>query len=251
METSIAQDQHDDATHRDTMRPLPTLKFGVVMYPLMTALDLVGPELLMATMMATEVSLVSRTPEPVKSDSNVTIVPNCTYETCPENLDVLFLPGGPKGTADALRDDKLLDFLADRGGKARYVTSVCTGSLILGAAGLLTGYRATSHWAARDMLATFDATPVEDRVAIDRNRLTGGGLTAGLDFGLALSAVLRGEETARLQELILEYDPKPPFRSGTVNAARADTVDLARKVLGREMEDIRRAAADARGRRGG
>ncbi|MBR0642719.1 DJ-1/PfpI family protein [Roseomonas hellenica] len=225
------------------------LKFGLVMFPQMTALDLVAPELLMATMMATEVHLLASTMEPVKCDSNVSILPTGTYLTCPEDLDVLFVPGGPRGTAAALQDENLLNFIADRGRTARYVTSVCTGSVILGAAGLLRGYRASSYWGTRDMLSMFGASPVDDRVVIDRNRVTGGGLTAGLDFGLALSAILRGEETARLQELILEYDPDPPFKGGTVATARADTVTLARTVLARDIEAIRTAATNARSRR--
>lgn len=245
----LAQEPHGDEAHQATTDKPPVLKFAIVMFPNMTALDLVAPELLMATMMPTEVSLVSSTLEPVRCDSNIAILPNSTYDSCPNELDVIFVAGGPKGTASALRDESLLNFIANRGVRARYITSVCTGSVLLGAAGLLNGYRAASHWATLDMLSTFGATPVADRVVIDRNRLTGGGLTAGLDFGLVLSSILRDEKTARLQQLILEYDPKPPFDSGSLTTARADTVNLARRVLGPNIEDIRAAADEARERR--
>ena len=148
-----------------------------------------------------------------------------------------------------MRNDFLLDFVADRGARARYVTSVCTGSMVLGAAGLLRGYRAASHWMTRDMLPIFGATPVEERVVIDRNRMTGGGITAGLDFGLTLASELRGEETARLEQLILEYDPQPPFRSGSMRTARPETAARAMRLTQGSRASLRRIAEEARDRR--
>jgi cyclohexyl-isocyanide hydratase len=237
-----------DAHQRD-MAALKPLRFGLLLFPRLTALDLVGPQLLMATMMRTEVHLLSKTRAPVMTDSGFEIVPTTTYADCPSDLDVFFVPGGPKGTRDALMDDELLDFVAAQGARARYVTSVCTGSVILGAAGLLKGYKASSHWGTRDMLPIFGAEPVEARVVTDRNRITGGGITAGLDFGLVLAAELRGEATARLQELVLEYDPRPPFNSGTLRTARPETVQLARTVLATDLDSVRDAANQAKARR--
>jgi transcriptional regulator GlxA family with amidase domain len=134
-------------------------------------------------------------------------------EECPADLDAIFVPGGP-GQVAPMRDNLVLEFLADRGSRARYVTSICTGALVLGAAGLLQGYRAGTHWAALRLLPVFGATPVDDRVVIDRNRVTGGGVTAGLDFGLTLVSILRDENTAKVQQLAMQYDPQPPFDVG-------------------------------------
>jgi cyclohexyl-isocyanide hydratase len=140
------------------------------------------------------------------------------------------VPGAGPGTIDAMRDHQLLGFLADRGKRAKYVTSVCTGSLILGAAGLLKGYRATSHWVVRDtVLPLVGATPVNERYVKDRNRITGGGVTSGIDFGLRLVAEFRGEDQARIIQLMGEYDPEPPFQSGSPNTALPQTVAQVRQ----------------------
>lgn len=240
---------HGDDRHQREMREHPPLVCGLLLFPELTALDLVAPQLLMATMMNTEVHLVASSLDPVRSGSGLSIVPTRTYDGCPRDLDILFVPGGPSGTRLALGDDALLDFVADRGARAKYVTSVCTGSVLLAAAGLLEGYRAASYWPTRDILPMFGAIPVDARVVVDRNRITGGGITAGIDFGLMLSARLRGEETARLQELLLEYDPEPPFGGGTPSTARPDTLALARSILSREVAAIGEAAASARSRR--
>ena len=130
----------------------------------------------------------------------------------------------------------MLAFLADRGARSRYVTSVCAGSLILGAAGLLKGYKATSHWSAREALSTYGAEPVEARVVVDRNRVTGGGVTAGIDFGLVLLAKLRGDDAARLTQLALEYDPEPPFDAGTPKSAGPEIVAQAMSYMAAVME---------------
>jgi cyclohexyl-isocyanide hydratase len=142
-----------------------------------------------------------------------------TFAECPMELDVLFVPGGLEGTAALMDDLEVLNFLATRGTRSRFVSSVCTGSLLLGAAGLLRGYDATSHWSVRDLLALMGANVKAERVVRDRNRLTGGGVTAGIDFGLELACELRGEEYARLIQLALEYNPQPPFAAGTPRQA--------------------------------
>jgi cyclohexyl-isocyanide hydratase len=157
---------------------------------------------------------------------------NTSFATCPAELDVLFVPGGLKGTVALMRDKEVLDFLANRGARARYVTSVCTGSLALGAAGLLNGYRATSHWYVRDLLPLMGAIVAPDRVVVDRNRITGGGVTAGLDFGLTLVAALRGDEYARRIQLLLVSAPKPPFDAGEPESAGST---LVQEVLDRRM----------------
>jgi len=187
---------------------------AMLLYPGMTALDLIGPHYALATLKGSRVMLVSRTLAPVQADRGVTLTPTATYDDVPADLDVLFVPGGGVGTLTAMDDDATLAFLADRGARARYVTSVCTGALILGAAGLLDGYRATAHWKVRDaVLPSLGATPVNTRICEDRNRITGAGVTAGLDLGLHLAAKLRGPDAARMVQLIAEYDPQPPIDS--------------------------------------
>jgi cyclohexyl-isocyanide hydratase len=188
-------------------------------YPGMFSLDLVGPHAFLSGLMNVEVHLLWKTKEPVMAAGKLSLLPTTTLAECPKQLDVLFVPGGLPGTVDMMRDESVLGFLADRGSRARYVTSVCTGSLILGAAGLLKGHRATSHWAMRDLLPLLGAQPVDERVVEDRNRITGGGVTAGMDFGLLLAARLRGRDYAEMLQLMNEYDPRPPFQAGSPKSA--------------------------------
>ncbi|QCI69410.1 DJ-1/PfpI family protein [Phreatobacter stygius] len=187
----------------------------MLVYPEMTALDLVGPQYAFACTLGAKVHLVGQTREPVMTDTKFAIVPTMTFDEAPADPTVIFVPGGTTGTLAAIRDETTLSFVADRGARATYVTSVCTGSLVLAAAGLLSGYRATSHWAARDLLAAGGAEPVDARVVIDRNRITGAGVSAGLDFGLKLVAMMRDEAYARSVQLLAEYAPEPPFKAGT------------------------------------
>ena len=194
-------------------------EIAMLIYPRMTALDVIGPQHFFASMMGARVHLVAKTRDPVTSDTGVIITPTATFEDCPRNLTVLFTGGGTDGTLAAMRDEATRAFMADRGSRATYVTSVCTGSLILGAAGLLKGYRATSHWAALDVLPDFGAIPVAERVVHDRNRITGAGVTAGLDFGLSMVAELRDATYAQGVQLQAEYDPHPPFSSGSLATA--------------------------------
>ena len=162
----------------DTAVP-PPLRIAMLVYPMMTLLDLAGPQAALG--MHAETYFVWKDREPVLCDSGITVLPTHTFDSCPRQLDVLFVPGG-FGTADWMEHDAVLTFLSGTAAEARYVTSVCSGALLLAAAGLLEGYRAATHWAAHDALAAMGAEAVRDRVVIDRNRMTGGGVTAGIDF---------------------------------------------------------------------
>lgn len=207
---------------------LPPLQIAMVVYPKLTLLDLIGPQTALGLHGVTH--LVAERLDPVTSDSGIALIPTTTYEECPTDLDVLFVPGG-EGTAEAMEDARLLAFLRSRAETARYVTSVCSGSLILAAAGVLQGYRATTHWTSLDVLTAFGVTAEAARVVRDRNRLTGGGVTAGIDFGLTLLAQLRGEPAARMTQLAMEYDPQPPFRAGSPASAGEEAVSLVRQFI--------------------
>lgn len=204
------------------------LQIGMLLYPGLTLLDLVGPQAALG--MHGQTHLAWKTLDPVPSDSGPSIVPTTTLADCPLDLDVLFVPGG-LGTAEVLEDADVLRFLADRGPRAKYVTSVCSGSIILAAAGLLDGYRAATHWSAYEVLAAFGVDIVKERVVIDRNRITAGGVTAGIDFGLTLIARLRGNAVAQVTQLAMEYDPAPPFDAGTPDRAAPEIVEIARGVV--------------------
>ena len=192
---------------------------AMLVYPGMTVMDLVGPHCMFGALMGVKIHIVAKSLEPVTSDAGLTVVPTVTFDTCPQDLTVLFTPGGTDGTLAAASDPETLAFMADRGARAKYVTSVCSGSLILGAAGLLKGYKATSHWSCREALAGFGAIPTEARVVRDRNRITGAGVTAGLDFGLSMVAELRDQTYAECAQLMSEYDPDPPFNAGSMKTA--------------------------------
>lgn len=216
------------------------LKIAMLIHPKMVMQDLIGP-LTVFNLMRCEIHLVWKNREPIMTEVGLPIVPTTVFGDCPDTLDVLFAPGGLDGTIAAMGDPEVLQFLADRGRNARYVTSDCTGSLVLAAAGLLRGYKATSHWSVRDHLALMGATPVHERVVQDRNRITGGGVTAGIDFGLTIAALLRSQAEAEAIQLVIEYAPAPPFNAGTpetapkaildrVVANRADPVERARQM---------------------
>jgi putative intracellular protease/amidase len=194
-------------------------QIAMLMYPGMTVMDLMGPHCFLGALMGAKVFLVAKSLDPVTSDTGVTITPTATFKTCPRDLTVLFTPGGTDGTLAAAVDPETRAFMADRGARAKYVTSVCSGSLILGAVGLLKGYKATSHWSVRHVLAGFGAIPTDARVVRDRNRITGAGVTAGLDFGLTMVAELRDRTYAECCQLMSEYDPDPPFSAGSMKTA--------------------------------
>jgi len=189
-----------------------TTHIGMLLFPRLTQLDLTGPLEVLHRVPDTQIHLVWKDLAPVYAESRLGMLPTTTLDDCPP-LDVLFIPGG-FGTAALATDEAVLRFVRRHGERARYVTSVCTGALVLGAAGLLDGYQATTHWAYTDLLPSFGATYATGRVVIDRNRITGGGVTAGIDFGLRLAAALAGDHVARSIELGLEYNPEPPFRCG-------------------------------------
>lgn len=221
------------------------LQIGLLVFPRVTQLDLTGPVQVFSSVPGAQVHLIWKRIEPVPSDSVLTLTPTTTYADCPQ-LDVICVPGG-FGTDDLVNDEETLAFLRKQAEGAKYVTSVCTGSLVLGAAGLLKGYRATTHWSAMEALALYGATPTKSRVCIDRNRATGGGVTAGIDFALTLVSILVNRTTAEAIQLRLEYNPAPPFNAGSPDTAPAEVVALMKERIAasqaRRMEANRRAAA--------
>jgi cyclohexyl-isocyanide hydratase len=192
----------------------------VLLFPNVTQLDFTGPAQVFSKFPNARVHLAWHTLEPVCTDAGWCIVPTTTLDDCPP-ADVLFVPGGA-GAFELFSDPVVLEFVRRRAAEARWVTSVCTGSFVLAAAGLLTGYRATSHWASLQMLADFGVVPVSNRVVRDRNRITGAGVTSGIDFAFVLAAELYGDDVARRIQLAIEYDPEPPFDHGS--PAKADPV---------------------------
>jgi cyclohexyl-isocyanide hydratase len=221
-------------------------RIGMLIFPRLTQLDMTGPYEVLARLPNTTVELVARTDAPVTTDRGMQIVPTVTYADCPP-LDVVMVPGGP-GQQDLMEDAAALDFLRKQAASAKYVTSVCTGSLVLGAAGLLKGKRATSHWAAIDHLALLGAIPVREKVVVDGNIVTGAGVTSGIDFALALAAILESEAVAREIQLQIEYDPAPPFNSGSPRTAAPATLDAVQTRLAKLNEE-RRAVATRVGRK--
>ena len=241
---AAATDMADEMPGHPKIRENPLkLKVGMLVYPRMVLLDLLGPLTAMNILRA-ESQLIWKAKESVSTDVGIPVLPTTTFEECHETFDLLFVPGGLMGTIPLMQDSTTLDFLADKGSKARYVSSVCTGSLILAAAGLLNGYDATSHWGVADLLPIMGARQVNKRVVEDRNRITGGGVTAGLDLALKVAARLYGEEEARRVQLIMEYSPEPPFKNGTPEEAGADRLATARsrRVW---MDGQAKAAAEA------
>jgi cyclohexyl-isocyanide hydratase len=216
------------------------LQIGILVFPRVTQLDFTGPLQVFSSVPGAEVHLIWKRIEPVQSDSVLTVTPTVTFADCPP-LDVICVPGG-YGTDDLLNDEEVLVFLRSRAESARYITSVCTGSLVLGAAGLLIGYRATTHWSATDVLPLFGATPSRERVCVDRDRISGGGVTAGIDFALTLVAKLVDRATAEAIQLRLEYNPAPPFNAGSPETAPADVLTLMKDRIA-ESQAHRLAAA--------
>jgi len=198
----------------------PQLSVGFVLFDGLTQLDLTGPYEVLARMPDTRVHLVAASLAPVRSEWGMVILPDVTFDDAPP-IDVLCVPGGWSVNA-RLADDTLLSFLRTRGERARYVTSVCSGALLLGAAGLLRGHRATTHWLSLDLLPLLGAVAVASRVVHDGNRITAAGVTAGIELGLTLAAVLFGPSVAQRIQLAIEYDPAPPFDSGSPDSAPAD-----------------------------
>ncbi len=219
-----------EAQHMEVMKKYahltegPKLTIAMLAYPGMFPLDLVGPLAVFDALVNRDIHIVAKTLDPVRGDKPdepalIPIHPTTTLKDCPEVVDVLFVPGGGSGTLAMMEDQEVLSFLRSRGQRARYVTSVCTGSLILGAAGLLDGYRASSYWATLDALKHLGAIPTRGLVVTDRNRITAGGVTAGIYFALTLVSLLRTPLYAQAVQLLLEYDPAPPFNAGSPDKA--------------------------------
>ncbi len=193
------------------------LHIGILAFPQVQQLDLTGPYEVFASLKGVEVHLVWKDLSPLATATGLTLTPTMTLDDCPA-LDVVCVPGG--GGIDALLDDTIvLDFLRRQSAQARYVTSVCTGALVLGAAGLLRGRRATTHWFSHHLLERFGAIPVKGRVVRDGNLITAGGITAGIDFSLTVAAELFSRAEAEAVQLALEYAPQPPFESGEPDRA--------------------------------
>ena len=202
------------------------MKIVMLAYPGMTPLDLMGPLQTWTFWPGAEVQVVWKHTNPVMTDTGMAVVPTHSFETAFDAPDIVFVPGGTKATFELTQDAETLEFLRAKAKTASWVTSVCTGALVLGAAGLLQGYKATTHWAAKEALSAFGAEVTEGRYVIDRDRATGGGVTAGIDFGLAMIAEIAGEELAKAAQLAMEYSPKPPFNSGTPEEASEETVKM-------------------------
>jgi cyclohexyl-isocyanide hydratase len=212
----------------------------MLIFPRLTQLDMTGPYEVLARLPDTQVDLVAKTMDPVTTDRGMQIVPTVTYETCPP-LDIVMVPGGP-GQQDLMEDEAALSFLRKKAAGAKYVTSVCTGSLVLAAAGLLKGKRATCHWAAIEHLALLGAVPTKERVVVDGNVVTGAGVASGIDFALTLASILEGEAVAREIQLQIEYDPDPPFDGGSPKTARPETIAALSSRLSKLNEERRTVA---------
>ena len=218
-----------------------TRRIGMLIFPRLTQLDMTGPYEVLARLPNTQVDLVARSLDPVTTDRGMRIMPTVTYADCPK-LDVVMVPGGP-GQQYLMEDETALDFLRKQAATAKYVTSVCTGALVLGAAGLLKGRRATCHWAAIEHLKLLGAVPTSERVVVDGNVVTGAGVASGIDFALTLAAILEGELVAREIQLQIEYDPAPPFHSGSPKTAARETLEAVKLRLAKLNEERRTVAA--------
>ena len=216
------------------------MRIAMVLFDGFTQLDLTGPYEVLARMPDAEIALAAKSLEPVVSDTKLKIVPTHTFADVPP-CDVMFVPGGP-GVNEAVLDDELLAFVRR---PAKYVTSVCTGSLVLGAAGLLESRGATTHWNSVEFLPQLRARHVDERIVVDGNRITGAGVSSGIDFALALVAELRGADAARAIQLAIEYDPQPPFDAGSPKKAPAEIVDAVRRAAAPMIERRRKAVEQA------
>lgn len=211
------------------------LRIQAVVFEGMTLLDLVGPMQAWSLLPGAMMQYVGKIAGPVTSDCGLIVTATHDFSTAWPDPDVLFIGGAGRATLTMVADPAVAAFLKSRGEQARWITSVCTGSLILGAAGLLQGYRAATHWAAREQLTQFGATVSDERMCIDRNRMTGGGITSGIDFGIALAGKWAGDDVARMIELMMEYAPQPPFGTGRPELADPATLAAARQAAAAEF----------------
>jgi cyclohexyl-isocyanide hydratase len=223
------------------------VQFVAMLFPQVTQLDLTGPVQIFASLPGASVHLAAHRVEPVETDAGFAILPTVSLADAPQ-ADVLMVPGGD-GAFALLDDPVALDFVRRQAAGARYVTSVCTGAFVLGAAGLLRGRRATTHWASHPLLALLGAVPERARVVRDGTVITGAGVTSGIDFALTVAAELYGAETARALQLMVEYDPQPPFDAGSPARPEADLALVERTLAARraQREHLVLAAAERLG----
>jgi len=223
-------------------------QIGQLLFPNLTQLDMTGPYEVFTKFPDTDVHLVWKTLDPVTAGGGMQLLPSMTFADCPQ-LDLICVPGGA-GTNPLVNDEETLDFVRRQAAGARYVTSVCSGSLVLGAAGLLKGRRATTHWMSHSMLAAFGCEPVNERVVVDGNVITGAGVTAGIDFALTVAGELLGAEAARKIQLGMEYDPKPPYDAGSPERADPAMVATVRDTFAARQAEREAAVNEAAGRLG-
>ena len=212
---------------------------GFVIFPELTQLDFTGPQQVLARLPQSAMHIIAKSASPVPSDSGLSLVPTHTFENCPR-LDLICVPGGSTGVVRAMGDRETIEFIRRKSTPAKYVTSVCTGAFILGAAGLLKGRRATTHWAFTELLPLVGATHEKARIVKDGNVITAGGVTSGIDFGLSMVAEIAGETMAQAIQLGLEYNPDPPFDAGHPDCAP----DAAKDTVFPRYETARLAFRD-------
>ena len=229
-----------------SMRPVEPkgtpFRIGMLIFDDMTHLDVVGPHHLLVRPPNAKVHLIGKTLDPITTDAGSRVLADTLLRDAPP-LDMIFVPGG--GVGQVMRDPEVLDFLRERAPKAKFVTAVCTGTLVLGAAGLMRGKRAATHWTTMDILPLLDIIPVHERVVIDGNRITGGGVTAGIDFGLVVLDHIWGRQLAEGVQLASEYDPAPPFNAGSPRTAPKETVEMVLAMTKAIRADMAVAARDA------
>lgn len=223
---------------------MPQYEIGFLIFPNLTQLDFTGPLQVLARLPGARTHIIAKSREPVPTDCGLSMLPTVTFEDCPQ-LDLLCVPGG-FGVVDLINDGVTLDFVRRQAADARYITSVCVGAFVLGAAGLLQGKRVTTHWAYTDLLPLVGATHEKARVVRDGNLITAGGVTSGIDFGLVVIAEIAGAQAAQTVQLGIEYDPAPPFDAGHPDRAPAPVRAALTERYGRSVEAYRAAFAQAR-----
>ncbi|HWO67907.1 MAG TPA: DJ-1/PfpI family protein [Umezawaea sp.] len=219
---------------------MPAVTVGILVFDGVTLLDVIGPHTVF-TLAGMHVQLIAETLTSISTDTSLRLTPDVTIDQSPQHVDIICVPGG--GVSDAMSNTELCDFLRARATTARYVTSVCSGALVLAAAGLLDGYRAATHWATREVLKSLGVEVSTERVCMDRNRITGGGITAGIDFGLTVVAEVLGRDIAEFVQLGMEYDPQPPFDTGSPEKAGTDLTNLFTTVTKPVFQPLADAAA--------
>ena len=224
------------------------MKIQALTFPGLTTIDLVGPLQPLAFTPNAEIELVAARPGALPTDAGVPILVDKTFSEASGSPNVFIVPGGGKSAIDQLEDAETLSFIAEQGQNAEWVVSVCTGALLLGAAGLLEGYRAATYWSMMEVLVDFGAIPTYERVVFDRNRCTGGGLTAGVDVGVAVAGAIYGHDAGRELELLLEYNPAPPYNTGHPSIAPQELTERVRPNadLAMQPDRVRQIATSLR-----